>query len=748
MNSADFVPPDPDPRAEAYRFRQLCESLPALVWSAHADGSFDYLGPQWRAYTGQPESELLGGWLDCVHPEDRGRLLEIRRAAAAERRAFDADYRLRRHDGVWRWFRTQGAPYCNAAGRVLRWSGADTDIDERKRAETRLRDNEDRFRQVLNQIPDAVILYGPDYRVRYANNLVTQYTGFQVPDILGLRDDEYLPPEVYQTYLPTLRRTFESGTRQSLEAEITLPKTGSFFLNITCIPLFDANGELREVLGVTHDLTEHKHIEEALRESQADLNRAQAVARIGSGRYDLARNETIFSDEALRILGIPAGIRTTHELFSSLVYPDDRNDFEQKWTSARRGEPFDMELRLKTGDRMKWVRVKIELELDEKHAPRDIFGTIQDVTERKRVEQALQESETRLRLAQRAGQIGVFDWDIPEDKHYWSEETQTIFGFRAATMSTARVRTLYHPDDRSAIIAVLERVFSEHRTEINRDYRILRPDGEIRWLNTRGLITYDDAGRPLRLIGTVSDITVRKMAEEALREADRHKDEFLAMLAHELRNPLAPIRNAVYLLRQAGVADPFLRRQRDVIDRQVTHMTRLLEDLLDVSRLTRGLIVLRKQPLLVSRALFQAMELVQPLIAAKRHTLHYTPPPEDLSVDADPDRFVQIVGNLLTNAAKYTPDGGEIWLQTRRENQDAVICVSDSGIGIDAGILPHVFEIFSQARRSLDRSQGGLGIGLTIVDNLVKLHGGSVEARSRGPGHGSEFIVRIPALHA
>lgn len=177
-------------------------------------------------------------------------------------------------------------------------------------------------------------------------------------------------------------------------------------------------------------------------------------------------------------------------------------------------------------------------------------------------------------------------------------------------------------------------------------------------------------------------------------------------------------------------------------------MTRLLDDLLDVSRMTRGLITLRKQPASLSRIVSHALEISQPRFAARHHTLHATLPPEDLLIDADHDRMVQVLGNLLTNAANYTPENGEIWLHVRLEAGEAVIRVRDNGIGIDRDTLPHVFELFTQANRSLDRSQGGLGIGLTIVDTIVRLHGGTVEAHSDGLGCGSEFVVRLPPLPA
>jgi signal transduction histidine kinase/CheY-like chemotaxis protein len=231
-----------------------------------------------------------------------------------------------------------------------------------------------------------------------------------------------------------------------------------------------------------------------------------------------------------------------------------------------------------------------------------------------------------------------------------------------------------------------------------------------------------------------------------LRQADRRKDEFLAVLAHELRNPLAPVRNAVEVMRLRDVDDPGLRWARDIIDRQVQQMTRLVDDLLDVSRITRGKVKLQKEPVDLAVVVARAVESSRPLIDARHHELTVTLPPEPVPLEADAIRLAQVVANLLNNAAKYTGEGGRIGLAVERHGAEAVVRVRDSGVGIPAGMLTQVFDLFTQVESSVVRSQGGLGIGLTLVRSLVELHGGSVTAHSEGPGTGSEFVVRLPAL--
>jgi signal transduction histidine kinase/ActR/RegA family two-component response regulator len=257
-------------------------------------------------------------------------------------------------------------------------------------------------------------------------------------------------------------------------------------------------------------------------------------------------------------------------------------------------------------------------------------------------------------------------------------------------------------------------------------HRITLPDGNF------GVVSY------------YFDTTRLRKAEQALREADRRKDEFLATLAHELRNPLAPMHNGLQLLRMTGKDPEAAARVQEMLERQTNHLIRLVDDLMEVARVTRGRIELRREPLDLAVMLRSAAETSRPLIEAARHELTIDEPAEPVTVMADPVRLAQIVANLLNNAAKYTQEGGRISLSGYRDENHAVVSVRDTGIGIPIDVLPRVFDLFAQADPSYRRAQGGLGIGLTLVRTLVGLHGGSVEAKSEGVGRGSEFIVRLP----
>jgi PAS domain S-box-containing protein len=273
-----------------------------------------------------------------------------------------------------------------------------------------------------------------------------------------------------------------------------------------------------------------------------------------------------------------------------------------------------------------------------------------------------------------------------------------------------------------------------------------RKDGSQFW--AMGVVTplWDEAGKLRGYAKIMRDITDRKRAETELAEANRRKDEFLAMLAHELRNPLAPIINGLKLLRLEEAITLDGNQAIDIMERQATQLTRLVDDLLDVSRITTGKVNLHKERVELRTVINYAVETVRPLVDSRKHELSVTIPGESIWLDADPIRLQQVVANLLNNAAKYTEPGGHIWLKAEREGSEVIIHVKDTGIGIMADMLPRIFLSFVQADRSLDRSQGGLGIGLTLAMALVEMHGGKIKVNSPGVGQGTEFVVRLPVV--
>ncbi|QJR37893.1 ATP-binding protein [Gemmatimonas groenlandica] len=309
-----------------------------------------------------------------------------------------------------------------------------------------------------------------------------------------------------------------------------------------------------------------------------------------------------------------------------------------------------------------------------------------------------------------------------------------------------------HPDDRQATFATWQASVAT-RSGFEAEYRVLHADGDYRWTAVRGVPVLAQDGSVREWVGTNTDITERKRAEGDLRrlaarlsEEDHRKTEFLATLAHELRNPLAPIQNGLELLRLAGNNPEIATKVRDMMQRQLSHLVHLVDDLLDVARINSGKVELRKEQVELRTIVTNAVESTLAVMEAAHHELDLSMADESLVVDADPVRLVQVLGNLLTNAAKYTPEHGRIKLSVDREGQHAVIAVRDNGIGIPPQALPSVFDMFTQVAAGAGRAQGGLGIGLSLVRRLVEMHGGTVTAASPGEGEGSTFTVRLPVV--
>ena len=302
-------------------------------------------------------------------------------------------------------------------------------------------------------------------------------------------------------------------------------------------------------------------------------------------------------------------------------------------------------------------------------------------------------------------------------------------------------------DDGREMVAAFGEVVAGRRSQFSGEQRFVRADGKAIWAKVSITTAARASGDPLHAVAVIEDVTERRHAEDDLRDADRRKDEFIATLAHELRNPLAPIRNSLHIVRLAGSQDPAIQRVTDMMERQVKHMVRMVDDLLEVSRISRGKIELRKERVSLAAVLRNALDTSRPLVEAGGHELVLEVEDEAIEVDADPVRLAQVFANLLNNSAKYTPAGGRIVVTVRMQDAMASICVKDNGEGIPTEMIDKVFNMFTQVDAGA-RAQGGLGIGLTLARTLVHLHGGSIEAKSGGRGQGCEFLIRLPVAHA
>ncbi|MGB8419767.1 PAS domain S-box protein [Paraburkholderia sp.] len=500
-------------------------------------------------------------------------------------------------------------------------------------------------------------------------------------------------------------------------------------------------------------LAAHQLAQKELQESRDVLSLAMRGARMGAWSHEPNSDKFWWSRELEALAGYAEGrFAKMPGGFFELIHPGDLIALNEAVDHAvASGDDYVAEFRFlhASGDWC-WMEGRGRATYDRRGAPLTIYGLGIDITERKDAQTVLLRQAAIFEHLSDAIVITDLRGNITD----FNAGGERMLGYRRREILGKPIAMFHPPEDalrirREALAALA------HAGTWRSELTFVRRDG------TRGVC--ETVVKPLAnargdIYGAVSvsrDITGRRRAEQQLQrlnlelsKADRRKDEFLATLAHELRNPLAPMRNVLEILRLKDFADPQLSWSRDVFDRQLQHMTHLVDDLLEVSRITQGKLELRKQRLELAQAMQAAMEAARPTVQASAHHLSVTLPREPLYLDADPTRLSQMILNLLNNAAKYTPLGGSISLAAQREGDEAVIVVRDSGIGIPSEHLNSVFEMFSQLAPALERSQGGLGIGLALVRGLAELHGGTVAAFSRGAGSGSEFVIRLPLSKA
>ncbi len=390
---------------------------------------------------------------------------------------------------------------------------------------------------------------------------------------------------------------------------------------------------------------------------------------------------------------------------------------------------------------------------NEAGAPVGTIVEVQDISERKRNERAMREAEARLRASEERlratfdnAAVGIAH--VAPDGRWLrvNDRLRDIVGYAGDDLLSRTFQDITHPDDLQADLHLMHELLAGTRDSYSMDKRYIRKDGTTVWVTLTGSLVRSADGTPAYFIAVVQDISDRKRAEAALQEADRRKDEFLAILAHELRNPLAPIRTATALLNGNAISEQMIRRSRTVIDRQVTHMSRLLDDLLDVSRLSSGRFELRLSPVPLREAIDAAIETARPLLDQRHQQLTLAGADEPVVLTADAARLTQVFGNLLTNASLYSDEGSAIEVIVESRNSAVTITVRDHGIGIAPDMLGRVFESFHRSESARRLAPGGIGIGLSLARTLVEMHGGSIAARSDGPGLGSAFVVTLPVM--
>ncbi len=746
-------------------FRALVENVPDIITRFDTECRHVYINPAIERATGLPPESFLGKTSrEAGMPE---RLCDFWESVLKEAMAggseltFEFDFTT---PAGPRCFQARLVPQFSETGEVDSVLAVSTDVTEGKQAEEALRASEEHLRNVIDRLIDFVGVMTPSGILVEANRHALEIASLEPKDVLRKPlEDTYwwsYSPEVQAD----LRRAIECAARGEEVRHDALIRTGEdrfMTFDFMIAPLIDDNGKVTDLILSGIDITERKRAEEvrarlaAIVESSEDAIISKTLE--GVIRSWNAGAERLFGYSHQEAVGQPI----------TLIIPPERRDEErvilERLCRGERVEHFETVRVSKDGRRLD-ISLTISPICDDVGRVIGASKIARDIGEKKRNENALRESEERYRraatAAARAAEANAKFRAFFEQGRYFAgvltldgtliEANRLCLDACGFTCDEVIGKPFWECGwwNRSAALMEMVRAASLQaaggrlfRTETN--YFVA--DGAERMVDLILAPVTDEAGRVLFVAATGTDVTNRRRMEDALRQQAQRKDEFLAMLAHELRNPLAAIRTAVHILLLKGQAQPELTWGRQVIERQAKHLTRLIEDLLDVSRISTGKIQLKPVPLDVRDVVSRAAESVLPLMTAKQHHLKIILPPQPLSALADPARLEQVVGNILTNAAKYTDNGGSITLNVAQEGSSIVLRLRDNGIGIDSEMLPHIFDLYTQVDGTLARSLGGLGIGLTLVKRLVELHGGRVTAASEGPGKGSEFTIRLPA---
>ena len=578
-------------------------------------------------------------------------------------------------------------------------------------------------------------------------------------------------------HLPRDRTTVLEIVQRALrgEAFTTLAELGDErcarkFFEIRCVPLRDGRGRLLGAAHAVRDVTEMHRVEEALREANAKLEhrvleRTAALAQSEERLRTLVENFPgaiylkdrderllLINGECAAIMGVDrrAALGKRHdELFSDPAAGRRLTENDRRVIEGGAATVFE-EVVNREGCPHTYLSVRVPL-ADPEGQIYGLFGICTDITERKRAEDALKRSEAILAQAGELAHLGAWWIDLAEGRAladgtlHWSDEVYRIFGYAPGEVAVTNELFFERvpPEDHARINEAVKAAM-ESRQPYHLEHRVLRPDGTERVVLEHAELVLDERGRAVRIVGAVLDITERTRVEEALREADRRKNEFLGVLSHELRNPLAPVRNALWLLDHADTGGPQAARAKEVLNRQVGHLSRMVDDLLDVTRITRGKIHLQRARIDLCELVRRTIDDHRAIFSARGVAVSARLGRLPIWIDADPTRVSQAVGNVLQNAVKFTDAGGHVEVSAGRDAQRGSVTIRDDGVGIAPDLLGRLFEPFTQADDSLHRTRGGLGLGLSLVKGLVELHGGSVEASSEGPGRGAEFVLRLP----
>jgi two-component system CheB/CheR fusion protein len=718
-------------RQERDRLSTLVNSIPDEIWFADAQGNFTLANPSARHEFALDPTESMG-------VEDLARSLEVYRPDGSPRpveetpplRALKGETIENQEEtvrtpasGELRYRQVSAAPVKDSNGNIIGSVSVARDVTELKKVEESLRETRDYLDSLINYANAPIVVWDPEFKITRFNHAFEDLTGRTATEVMGKKLDTILPPDHRDDHLAKVRKAGAKGAHWEV-VEVPVQHVDGLVRTVlwNSATILGADGKTPvATIAQGEDITERKQAQEALQESLNDLNRAQAVAYIGSWRLDLQGNRLLWSDETYRIFGIPEGTPMSYEVFLSSVHPDDREYVDQKWKAALQGKEYDIEHRIVVDDEVRWVRERAELEIDSNGKVKGGFGTVQDITERKR-------SEEQYRTIVRTAMDGFWRTDIQGKILDVNDSYCELVGYsreELLTMSIGDVEAVEVPEETARHVErVKERGYDRFET------RHRTKNGEIIDVEVSVNYAKDEGGQ---FFVFLRDITERKKVEQV-------KDEFIGLVSHELRTPLTVISGSLRTAMSQGLSQQDVQELLQNATEGTDSLEAILENMLELSRYQAGRLQLRVEMVSIADTIRTAVGKLKRQGITREFLIDI--PGELPPVEADPVRVERILFNLMENAAKYSPEDGKIIVSSRMQNGFVVTSIIDQGLGISPNDQLKIFELFQRLEPSR-RLVKGVGLGLLVCKRLVEAQGGWIKVESE-PGKGSTFSFALP----
>ncbi|CAN5632291.1 hypothetical protein BH09PLA1_BH09PLA1_06360 [soil metagenome] len=739
-------------------YRTLAETIPAIVFTADADRVIDYCNHRWYEFTGMPSDSVAVRWTESIHPDDLERIVAEARRRAMQGEPTELEYRMRRHDGTYRWFLSRSLPVRDSQGQIVRWIGLSTDIDDRKRAEEALRSSEAKFRTLGESVADFVSLHDLEGRFEFASPSCETVTGYKPHELIGRDGYEIIHPDDRARVRAGAHEPNLAGRATMVEMRLLRQDGSPVWVETNSSIVMDAHGQPAQILAATRDISDRKKNEAVLREQKQILQTIFDHVPVMVSFVDAGGRYILVNRMWENTFGISAEEACSRDVLPE-IYPDPEMLARvREFIFRADGQPGEFPSRTRSGEVVDtiWTNVRV--------AGGPIIGLGQDITQRKKDEMLLRLSEERLR--QITENIEEIFWLMdpadrstlyvsPAYERIWQQSVQSLLDNPTSWLDAV------HPEDRAI-------AWSEDATSWDREFRLLRKDGTVRWVQSRAMPLRDANGNVYRVVGVTQDITRRKEMEEALRrhaqelndlvrerterirELERQRAEadkivatgrIAARIAHEINNPLAGIASAFALIKDAVPASneyfPYVARVESEIDR--------------ISRITRQMFVVYRpetepaQTFCIGDTLREVVALLEPESRPRQITVNCCGDHGDAQITLPEHALRQVLMNMIRNAIESSPDGKAVEVSTNLAGEagaQVVIAIRDEGGGIEPADRDQIFEPFFTTKNTMPAA--GLGLGLSVANSLTLAMGGHIEFDT-AVGAGTTFRVVLPA---